>query len=286
MNGIPSLLVVDLDGTLLCPRGQVSQANRESLAAARRVGIEVMIATGRTHMECIGTLDAIGYTGPLVIASGAALVDWPSGMTLHSTPLQQEDTLLAASTLQSLGHSVMLLKDRHVADVDYTIIDSDRMHPTSSWWLDLHGVRCRHIDDLAQDDSIESTLRIASLGTPEEMAMAAEAIQAVLGDRVFWRHWPAVGRSGECVHMLEIFMHGVNKWTMVSQYCHGCGINVEKVAAIGDGLNDIELLAGAGVGIAVENADQSVLAVADRTTRSHDEDGVAHAIELLMDEGS
>ena len=83
--------------------------------------------------------------------------------------------------------------------------------------------------------------------------------------------------------MLEIFMQGVNKWTMVSRYCEASEIGFEQVAAIGDGLNDIELIAGAGIGIVVENADQAVRRVANRMTRSHDQDGVAHAVERLMD---
>lgn len=283
MNNSPSLLVVDLDGTLLCSQGQVSQANRRSLDAARQAGIEVMIATGRTHMECRDVLHSIGYSGPMVVASGAGLVDWPSGETLQRTTLESSDSLLATSILRSLGHAVMLLKDRHVAGNDYTIVGSERMHPTSQWWLDLHGVQCEHLESLEDDESLEHTLRIASLGTPDEMAQAAVDIGNSLGDRVFWRHWPAIGRDGECVHMLEIFMRGVNKWSMVSQYCHSRGIDTARVAAIGDGLNDIELVAGAGLGIAVENADPSVLVVADRTTLSHDKDGVAHAVERLMD---
>lgn len=83
--------------------------------------------------------------------------------------------------------------------------------------------------------------------------------------------------------MLEIFMRGVNKWAMVSKYCQTRGMDSSHVAAIGDGLNDIELIAGAGIGIAVENADKAVHEVADRFTLSHDRDGVAHAVESLMD---
>ncbi len=283
MNKMPSLLVVDLDGTLLCPQGQVSSVNRGALHAARDSGIEIMIATGRTHMECHDILDSLEYQGPMVIASGAAMVDWPSGRTLERTPLVESDSHLVTTTLRSLGHAVMLLKDRHVADTDYTIIGSEQMHPTSEWWLDLHEVQCKRLDHLEDDDSLQYTLRIASLGTPAEMARAAESIRETLGDRVFFRHWPAVGRDGECVHMLEIFMQGVNKWTMVSRYCEASEIGFEQVAAIGDGLNDIELIAGAGIGIAVENADQAVRRVANRMTRSHDQDGVAHAVERLMD---
>ena len=283
MNKVPSLLVVDLDGTLLCPQGQVSPPNRLALKTARDAGIEIMIATGRTHMECQEILESIEYRGPLVIASGAAMVDWPSGRTLERTPLRVSDCHRVTETLRTLGHAVMLLKDRHVADADYTIIGSDQMHPTSEWWLDLHDVRCDRLDDLADDGSLEYTLRIASLGTPREMAMAAEHIRESLCDRVFFRHWPAVGRDGESVHMLEIFMRGVNKWTMVSKYCQNRGMDSSHVAAIGDGLNDIELIAGAGIGIAVENADKAVHEVADRFTLSHDRDGVAHAVESLMD---
>ena len=75
MKEAPQLLVIDLDGTLLNPSGRVSDENRRALDAAREANVQIMIATGRIVPECREILESIGYQGPIVIASGAALVD-------------------------------------------------------------------------------------------------------------------------------------------------------------------------------------------------------------------
>jgi len=56
----------------------------------------------------------------------------------------------------------------------------------------------------------------------------------------------------------------------------------ERVAAIGDEINDLQLIENAGLGVAMENAVPAVKAVARRVTRSHAHDGVAYAIERIL----
>ncbi len=82
--------------------------------------------------------------------------------------------------------------------------------------------------------------------------------------------------------ILEAFDKHVNKWTAINWLATREGISRERVAAIGNDVNDVELLKGAGLGIAMGNAIPECLAVADKTTRGHDEDGVAHAIEQML----
>ncbi|MEE2906544.1 MAG: HAD-IIB family hydrolase [Planctomycetota bacterium] len=282
MNGAPDLLVVDLDGTLLCPRGQVSESNRQALQAAQTAGVDVMVATGRTHAECGDILLSIEYEGPLVIASGAALVDWPSGRTLARAPLSMPDVTAVTEALQSHQCAALLLKDQHEVGYDYFVVGESLLHPVSRWWFELHGIKLRSGESHQDDAHPEHTLRVASIGEPDHMEMAARTVDERLGDRVFWRHWPAVGRQGERVHMLEVFAAGVDKWTMVKHYCQQRGFTSDRVAAIGDGLNDIQLLTQTGFGIAMENAETSVREAADAQTLCHSKDGVAHAVDRLL----
>jgi len=74
----------------------------------------------------------------------------------------------------------------------------------------------------------------------------------------------------------------VNKWTMIEQHCRRNGIDQSRVAAMGDGLNDLELIRNAGLGIAMANASPEVAAVADRMTEDHESDGVAVALERIL----
>ncbi|MDG2424570.1 MAG: HAD family hydrolase [Phycisphaerales bacterium] len=282
MNGAPELLVLDLDGTLLCPRGEVSGPNRRALADARNAGIEVMIATGRTHAECSEILRSIDYAGPMVSASGAALVDWPSGRTLIRDQMDSDDVVSITEAARSHQCSALLLKDRDAVGYDYLVIGEDDLHPVSQWWFERHDITMRFAERSSEDTDPGHTLRVASIGDPKLMEAAAHTVGERLGDRVSWRHWPAVGPEGEHVHMLEVFGAGVDKWTMVNRYCIQKSIPHDRVAAIGDGLNDIQLLAGVGFGIAVENAEEVVRNAADAHTLCHTKDGVAHAVDRLL----
>jgi hypothetical protein len=64
--------------------------------------------------------------------------------------------------------------------------------------------------------------------------------------------------------------------------CTGLGVAAEQVVAIGDGRNDLGMLAFAGVAVAPANAHPEVLAAADLITSSNDEEGVAQALAQLV----
>ena len=75
---------------------------------------------------------------------------------------------------------------------------------------------------------------------------------------------------------------GVNKWVGISQYLEAAGLEPGNVLAIGDGMNDYEMLLNAGVSVAVANAKQPLLEIADRVFDSNDEDGVAKALQYYL----
>ena len=73
------------------------------------------------------------------------------------------------------------------------------------------------------------------------------------------------------------------RWTMACTAADRLGVARSRIVAIGDGLNDLELLRQAPLGVAMANADPRVAAVADARTVSHEDDGVAVAIEARLD---
>ena len=80
---------------------------------------------------------------------------------------------------------------------------------------------------------------------------------------------------------LEIIPGGVNKGSAVAELAASLGIPMDAVMAIGDQDNDIPMIAGAGIGVAVGNASPAVRAAADRVVGTNDRGGVAQAIEAL-----
>jgi Cof subfamily protein (haloacid dehalogenase superfamily) len=84
---------------------------------------------------------------------------------------------------------------------------------------------------------------------------------------------------------LEIVPFGVHKAEALRHLTETLGLNLSQVAAIGDGLNDIEMLTAAGLGIAMGNAPEPVKSVAAWVTGTNNEGGVAQAVQKLFQDG-
>lgn len=86
----------------------------------------------------------------------------------------------------------------------------------------------------------------------------------------------------EPAHIMELFDVNASKWTAVSHLARGWGIDPLTIAAIGDEVNDVEIITHAGLGIAMANAVPAVRDAAKRHTTSNDEDGVARAVAKML----
>jgi hydroxymethylpyrimidine pyrophosphatase-like HAD family hydrolase len=279
------MLVIDLDGTLLASDGTVSLRNQQAVRQAREAGIEVIIATGRAMNECPIAIESLDHRGLVVAASGSLLCDAANGNTIERRTLPHDVVCHIAQTLVDDDHKVLVLKDRFTTGFDYLAVGHGELDPASRWWFEHLPVRVRYVDSIADDTHPHDSVRAGAVASADKLAPLARNLREQLGDRCFLQHWSAVTQTqavGSSTHLLEVFCVNVNKWTMIETCCERSGIDPARVAAIGDGLNDIELVANAGLGIAMENASAEVRAAADRMTGHHDADGVAHAIEQLL----
>jgi 5-amino-6-(5-phospho-D-ribitylamino)uracil phosphatase len=281
------MLALDLDGTLLAPDGSISGETVAAVARAREAGIEVIVATGRALVESRGPLDAIGHEGLVIAAGGSMLSDASTGATLCRSAMPPD--LVEEVTIALLGHDhkVLLLKDPRAAGYDYLAVGSAELDPASAWWFEVMPVSVRFVPSVHDDPHPVDTVRVGVVASASELAPIAERLKDDIGDRGFLQHWGAVTATYEMktqTHLLEVFNPRVNKWTMMQRICAQRGVPPARVAAIGDGLNDVELIEGAGLGVAMGNADPRVTAVADRATARNTEDGAALAI-LAIAEG-
>ena len=284
------LFVLDLDGTLLGLDGGISTANSSALNRLRESGIDVLVATGRTHNEASHILSSIDYQGSLIGACGAILVEAGVGRTINRQTLPSSLVSEAVTLLHDEGHTTLILKDHHETGYDYLVVgtpgnQSPSLHPVSEWWMESMSIDYRWIDRIEDDPDPDHTLRVSAVGEADLLDPASARIRSALQDRVHMLQWGAVTSShatGSDVHILELFASGVDKWSMIEHYCRIHGHDPGRVVAIGDGLNDIGMLSSAGLGIAMENADDDVRSAADMTTSHHDSDGVAHAIGMVL----
>lgn len=283
------LLVTDLDGTLLGRTHAVSPRNLEALHAAQAAGMVVLVATGRSWLESRLALDQIPFIDHAITASGACLADARSGRLIHCYSMGEQAVAGCVEAIVSAGHLAYALTNRERCGHDYLIVGEAEMDPASRWWFSEFALKRRVVSDFVNwgDRALaRHVFRVGTVASRHQLSRLVENMESSLSDSISVKHWPAVTATeaiGSETHMLEAFHPTVDKWTMVSRVCQDMGIGEQEVVAIGDGLNDLEMIRRAGLGIAMANADERVAQVARAHTGHHDEDGFADAVERLLE---
>ncbi len=113
---------------------------------------------------------------------------------------------------------------------------------------------------------------------PQMLALAAD-LERHLDDALYVHVLRSPRYNG---HMCEIAPHGVSKWSGIRQLAHQWGIADEEICAVGDDVNDIPMILGAGLGVAMGNALDEVKAAADRIAPCHDSDGLVEVVNWLL----
>ena len=293
------ILALDLDGTLLGPTGGVSDANIDAVNAARKAGIEVVICTGRGPVEskqpsaasrALGRMPGLSEA-PVVVAGGSMIADASTGRTIQRWPMNTDLVRRVVGRFRDANSASMVLKDPDAAGFDYLIVDTGPLDPVNVWWFEKMGIRRRHIPELDHDEHPEHTVRVGLAATTDRMFHLGREIISEFEPEATLHHFAAVssqntgnGLIGKSttVHIIEVFDKAVTKWTAIDWIAKRRGVPRERVAAIGDEINDVAMLAGAGRGVAMGNAVTKVKDIADRHVSSHEDDGVAEAIDHIL----
>lgn len=267
------LLAIDIDGTLLDSRFQLSDANREAVVAAHGRGAEVVLVTGRrfTFAQSIVAQFPIELT---VIASNGALVKSKSGATLwrQLLPRQQARAVLAAAGPQR--SAALLLFDREGKGQIVTENLDPADAPVEGYFARNRAylLEVRPLEDALSEDPIQVLFagRVEPLRALEQRLRAAACAQAVSLTRA---EYPRRDLT-----LLDVLDNGCNKGAALARWAAGHGFRREETMAIGDNWNDREMLEFAGLPVLMANTSEAMKQAGWAVTASNDENGVAEAI--------
>lgn len=282
------LLAIDVDGTLLDGRGELVEANITAVRRAVEAGLKVVVCTGRGLTETRPVVERLGLDGPVVVAGGAMVADARTGETLASTAMSGGAIEHAVGVVHGAGHAALLLKDRQHAGCDFVVVTGEHgaeIDAATRWWFETMRPTYRVIERLADDRHPDGTLRVGTCVAEAEMAVLSGAFERTAREDTLHHSFPTVappGVDGTVMHVIEVFDARATKWGAVSALAASMGIARACVAAIGDQVNDLTMLRGAGLGIAMGNGTEAVKREADRVAPANTEAGVAFAIERLL----
>ena len=275
------LVALDLDGTVLSPTGQVTGPTRAAIQRLIAQDTAVAIATGRSWWESRTIIAELGVAGPGIFAGGAIINEMSDGRSIASSRMPLALAQDICRLVHEAGLTAMVLQDRWHAEAEWLIAAEREMPFSMPEWLAHHGSSFHRVPNLATAQH-EWTVRISTIASRERHAEMAIHLKQALGDRVYL-HEIIVPASG--VSVMEIFDSHVNKWTGIERVAAELGVPHDAIVAVGDDMNDLQMLERSALGVAMGNARPEVKAVARYTIGSNAEDGLAAFLEQLADRG-
>ena len=265
------MIAIDLDGTLLRNDKTISDRNLQVLRKANECGLHAVITTGRAWPGAKRFAAQLGLDNPVITSNGAMIVNPVTEEPIRNTILCPKD----ACTILDMGRKRLTSQIIWSNNILYGLPVDERLHD--------YGRRYGCMTPMPAPDR-EVLLRqgISKILWYDERETVNGWKQEVLATEF---ESVTVCTSEPC--FLEFFNKKVSKAKAIETVGAMFGLTLSQIAAVGDAGNDIPMLRAAGLGVAMGNADEEVLAIADAVTGDNEHDGVADLVErLLMDESS
>jgi Cof subfamily protein (haloacid dehalogenase superfamily) len=255
------LVALDIDGTLLTQDHRLTPATEAAVAAALSKGYRITLATNRMEASARLFAERLGLTEP-IISYGGALLRGPDGShPLLDLRIERDTARAALQTIADEEVFRFVYQDGHI----YT----DRETWYSIRYGEILGVEVRFADDL--EDILEAEPTAVVFRAPPEKAPAiTDRLSRALDGRArLLRSLP---------FYIEVLPSEATKGRALQTLLDHYGLGPEHCLAIGDGINDLEMIRLAGLGVAVANADERLKAAADHVTANSRERGVFEAL--------
>jgi Cof subfamily protein (haloacid dehalogenase superfamily) len=284
------LLALDLDGTLLNSRGEISKRNLRAIAAAREAGVRVALVTGRRFRDARPLALQLGLDVPVISHNGALT---KHARTLETVAVRLLPLEAARETLRvsrESGADALISDDPHGAGVlvyDHTSDDNPALAKYIAWSRRIHGDEgeeaVRRVSSL-EDYLDHAPVHITFSGSVARMQHLSERLDDKLNTSV---KLLSTIYSKMDFALVDVLHAEVSKGVGVKAAVDELGFSHEEVMAIGDNFNDLEMLQYAGTSVLMGNAEASLRALFENitgchTTATNDEDGVALAIEQFI----
>lgn len=261
------LIALDLDDTLLDSDLQISPDSRQAIEQVRQRGIIVTIATGRMYLSARPYALQLGLATPLITYEGAWVKNSQSEEILYAKPVPHPEAREVMQFFRDRGVHFHSYYD------DQLVMES--LTREGQAYARLAGVEIHLMKDLIAGLDGHEAMKIMAIANHEPTLLDIEqSLLARYGDRLH------ITRSKP--HFLEVMHPEADKAKALQVIARHYGLERREVMAVGDSYNDLEMIAWAGVGVAMGNAVPEVKAQADWVTGSNDEEGVAQVLRRLI----
>ena len=271
------LLALDLDGTLLNSRKEISARNHAALAAARVAGTRIALITGRRYPAAKKIADMVGGNPILVLHNGGLVIE--DGAPILVNPLPRSTAIAVIAFAKRVGADPVV-HFGHQGEGLLFVENASPSHTLLAYYLSRSHPDVRVVGRLekAIADEVDDPLQVMFGGSMGEM----EALESALGAEGLDVCALRTVYPDDDLSLVDVVAPGVDKAEALRFLCGRWGFQTSEVLALGDNWNDRLMLLAAGKGCVMGNAEPGMRALGLEVVPGNDEDGVAFAIERFI----
>jgi Cof subfamily protein (haloacid dehalogenase superfamily) len=260
-----SLLLADVDGTLLTHDKVLTGRARRAVARLDEAGIRFAVTSGRPPKGMAMLIEPLDIKTPIAGFNGGLFVR-PDLSIIEERTLPPDVAVRAIDLIISHGLDVWVYSGN-----DWLVRDAKAPHVDREAWT----VKFlpKEVKDFA--GVLGKAAKIVGVSDDLQRVQRCEAYaQASIGDRA------TAARSQP--YYLDVTHRDANKGFVTDYLAQTLGIPRAEIATIGDQPNDLLMFRRSGFSIAMGNASDEVKRQATATTESYDDEGFAHAVERFI----
>lgn len=266
----------DIDGTLVNDQSKALDSTKQAITYARKNGILCGVATGRSPVRIKEVVDELEldmyvvYNGQLVYTAERTIVDQPFDQNVLMKIVKFSDKnhrqiifggreKLEGSTTMLLGQSILIKRFVSLLPKNFPV----RLLKKGLQLFSPHRQKKRY-----------ETLKILNESVYQCILLSQESEQEKLE-----KFFPECTFQRSNAYTVDIIPKGGSKLLGIVAFAKNFGLEMSEIMAFGDHYNDIEMLEGVGIGIAMGNAQREVKQAADFVTNTNEKNGIYEALK-------
>ncbi len=273
-----TLYISDMDGTLLQSDGTLSDYTKEKLNEFYKKGIPFSVATARSMVSATPILAGVHFAAPIVLMNGVFVYDTETkkAVKYHEIEHSALQKILDCFYEKNLHPFMFLYSDDYKLSIKYTEFDNDGMREFYDMRVDMLDGRFTQTHDLTNIEKGQHPVYINYYALPQYLDDVVEKLKLIPQiDFAYYKD------SYSDDWLIEIYSHTASKANSAKEVKEIVG--AETITAFGDNLNDIVMLNGADVAVAVGNAVPQVKEIAHIIIGNNNNDSVVKYIEEKED---
>lgn len=286
------LIAIDLDGTLLNSHGEITENTKKILKKCSEKGIEIVLASGRPVDSIKVILDEIRCGRYFIAGNGALIYDIQEDKVIYENFLNKEKVLEIIKICEENSITYNVYEDKTIltTNLKYNVLyyhkENLKKEEEKQTHINVVENMYSYIKNMKEGKFLKITICDENIKIFNSILKKIKKIEKVDILEVSHMSRKIIKQGTEEVPIeyfyTEISAMNVNKWTAIEFLMKKLEIEKQQVIAIGDNMNDKEMIENAGIGIAIEGSTPQIRQIADYITNSNNDEGVAKALEKYI----